>query len=143
MAQGAILPEPNIPDPERWCTGSGPEHYPYVRTLGGVSLFDFDGFDPISYSEKHRMSSWYEFVPFRKSWNCAVWIEISRERASSNLILGRDLLARWKSDAAYGHMIMPYIEAAHIGELPVSAIDQAFIVRAGQEFLEQINLRPA
>ena len=46
LARGAILPEPNIPDCERWCTGGGSEHYPYARSLGGVSLFDFDLFDP-------------------------------------------------------------------------------------------------
>src|ERR1035438_4494083 len=45
LSTGAILPEPDILDSERWAN-AGPEHYPYVRTLGGVSLFDFDGFNP-------------------------------------------------------------------------------------------------
>ena len=30
-------------------TGEGKEHYPYVRTLGGISLFDFNQFEPDSY----------------------------------------------------------------------------------------------
>jgi hypothetical protein len=63
LATGAILPEPNIPDSKRWCTGGGSEHYPYVRTLGGVSLFDFDQFDPGIYGERCPSSTWAYFVP--------------------------------------------------------------------------------
>ncbi len=140
VEHGAIVPEPDIPDAERWCTGSGQKHYPYVRTLGGVSLFDFEGFDPASYAEKCPISNWHEFVPFRKLWQCAVWIEIDRERAASKLVSGADLTARWKSEAAYGHMIMPYIEAAYIGDLFLSAIKRAFVVRAGQKEFEPIEL---
>ena len=33
LETGAILPEPSIPDRERWGTLEGAEH-PYVRTLG-------------------------------------------------------------------------------------------------------------
>ena len=62
---GAIVPVPDIPVIERWKASAGPEFYPYVRTLGGVSLFDFNNFDSESYSEKFPLSSWYEFIPFR------------------------------------------------------------------------------
>src|SRR5882672_4084889 len=44
LKTGAILPEPVIPDADRWATSRGREHYPYVRMLGGVSLFDFNQF---------------------------------------------------------------------------------------------------
>ena len=49
LERGALLPEPDLPNAERWFTGSGPKHYPYVRHLGGVSLFEFAGFDPKLY----------------------------------------------------------------------------------------------
>jgi hypothetical protein len=39
LRSAAILPEPEIPDSERWSTSQGSEWYPYARTLGGVSLF--------------------------------------------------------------------------------------------------------
>jgi hypothetical protein len=45
LRSSAILPEPEIPDRERWSTSRGSELYPYVRTLGGVSLFDFRKFN--------------------------------------------------------------------------------------------------
>ena len=60
----AILPEPpTIPDSERWKAGEGPDLYPYVLKIGGVSLFDFREFDEDQYSEDCLISSWGAFVP--------------------------------------------------------------------------------
>lgn len=41
LSAGAILPEPPIPDSDRWETGLGTIGCSYVRSIGGVSLFDF------------------------------------------------------------------------------------------------------
>lgn len=109
VAVGAILPEPEIPELDRWKTSRGKDHYPFVRTLGGVSLFDFDHFDPQSYAEKYAMCSWHDFVPFRNDWGRSVWIEIDRKLVAPKFISGPDLLARWKSAGAYRHTIMPHI----------------------------------
>ena len=38
---GAILPEPDISERERWGTAAGSEGHSYTRSIGGVSLFDF------------------------------------------------------------------------------------------------------
>ncbi len=128
---GAILPEPEeIPDGDRWGTSQGPKHYPYVRFIGGVSLFDFHQFDPQSYQSKYPSSSWREFVPYRRDWGGAVWIEIDREHASSCYISGRDLLTRWKASGYLGHNIMPLIEAAYRGSLPLAAFRRALFIRA-------------
>src|SRR5580698_8587302 len=90
LASGEILPEPNIPDGERYCTGGGKEHYPYVRTLGGVSLFDFAQFEPDQYEKRCPSSSWAYFVPHHLHWERAVWIEIDREQVAPRLISGAD-----------------------------------------------------
>ena|SRR5258707_6506089 len=140
LERGAIVPEPDIPDSERWKTAGGPEHYPYVRAIGGVSLFDFDEFDPESYEEKHPLSNWQEFVPFRREWCCAVWIEIDRAHAADHFVSGADLIARWKAEGAYRHTVMPYIEAAYIGELPRTAFARAFVVRAGEASCRSLAL---
>jgi len=130
LTSGAILPDPNIPESDRWGTSQGPDNYPYVRTLGGVSLFDFGGFDPHAYSEKCPMSSWTEFVPYRRHWGCSVWIQIDRERVEpGRLISAPELVRRWHAASAYKHKIMPYIEAAHLGPLPRVAFKRAFLVR--------------
>lgn len=128
LGSGGIFPEPNIPETGRWKPVGGKDHYPYARILGGVSLFDFDQFDPDRYSEKYPLSSWCEFVPYRKLWGRAVWIEIDRELAAPHLVSSSELVAKWKSDEAYGHNFMPYIEAAYLGVLPRRAFKRAFLV---------------
>ncbi len=131
LTSGAILPEPDIPDGDRWKTLLGKDHYPYVRILGGVSLFDFDQFDPDTCAEKCPISTWHEFVPYRKDSGHSVWIEIDRVRVAPQLISGSDLVTRWKSDNALSHPIMPYIEVAHLGALPRTAFKRAFLVSKG------------
>jgi hypothetical protein len=125
LSSGAILPEPNILDAERWSTGRGSQWYPYVRTLGGVSLFDFREFNQDRYSKDYPLSTWAEFVPFRSIWKEAVWIEIDVERLGRSFLSGSDLLARWKA-AEVGNRIMPLIEAACLGPLPCAAFKSAF-----------------
>jgi len=57
VKDGGISPHPPVPDEERWCTNAGPDGYHFVRTLNGVSLFDFENFDEVSYSERCPSSS--------------------------------------------------------------------------------------
>jgi len=123
---GSILPEPDPQFGSRWRPMGDGDHRPYVRTLGGVSLFDFEQFEPETYSEKYPSSSWMTFVPAVDS--SAVWIEIDRAKVGGNFISGSDLLARWKTEKAYGHGIMPLIEAAHLGPLPRAFFKRAFLV---------------
>lgn len=143
LMAGAILPEPDIDEKDRWKTSRGREFYPYVRILGGVSLFDFAGFDPAAYAESHPMSTWREFVPYRKSWGCSVWIEIDREKIAANFLSGDALVEKWDSDKAHCHTIMPRIEAAHIGPLPSRAFKRAFVARAESGNLQELLLLPA
>ena len=132
LKSGGISPEPDIADSDRWKTSQGKEFYPYVRIIGGVSLFDFNDFDPESYEQSYPMSSWQTFVPFRRDWGSSVWIEINRERVADQVISATELVAKWNSDQAYRHTIMPYIEAAHLGFLPRGAFRRAFLVRDGE-----------
>ena len=128
---GAILPEPKkIPNDDRWSTSQGPKHYPYVRFIGGVSLFDFHEFDPKSYQSKCPNSNWREFVPYRRVWDGAVWIEIDREHTSPCFLSGGDLFTKWDSSGDWGHKLMPYIEAAYLGPLPLTALRRALFIRA-------------
>lgn len=129
LESGGISPEPDMPDRERWATRDGRESYPYVRLIGGVSLFDLHDFEPESYTEKFPTSSWSYFIPYHLEWGCAVWIEIDRERAASKLVSPMELKERWESEEAYHHKRMPGIEAAYLGVLPRTAFKRAFMVR--------------
>jgi hypothetical protein len=127
---GAILPEPDImSERERWGTAVGSEGHPYVRSIGGVSLFDLRGFEAESYSYP---SSLGYFVPCHLSWDSAVWIEIDHEALGAAFASGVELLDRWKAEGS-SRRIMPLIEAAHIGPLSCRAFKRAFSVRREPE----------
>ena len=127
LKHGSITPKPNIPDSERWCTRNGEKNYPYVRHIGGVSLFDFQGFNPDKYSQKYPLSSWQVFVPKNQKFDDTIWIEIDRKKVRENLINSADLLKQWKTEEKLCHNIMPMIECAYIGELKISKFIQILL----------------
>ncbi len=135
LQSAAILPEPDIPNNQRWSILEGPKFYPYVRTIGGVSLFDFDGFDPEDYAQKYPMSSWSCFVPYRRDWRTSVWIEIDREFVAANIVSSEDLAALQNAAGAHWHKRMPQIEVAHLGPVPRAAFRRAFVVSEGDSEL--------
>lgn len=137
LSEGAILPEPPIPDSDRWGTGLGTIGCPYVRSIGGVSLFDFRDFDPEEYSEKYPISSWREFLPYRSAWGEAIWIEVDISEVMVGFISGRAILDRWKAEQARNRF-MPLIEAAHIGALPLRAFRQVLHVSKESGTLYQL-----
>ena len=127
LKTNSILPEPDIPDSERWSTKAGAEYYPYVRSLGGVSLFDFQGFDPKSYDAKYPGWNWCEFVPFRRQWGSAIWLEIDRNKIIDSFISAEDLLNRWRKESSV-RRILPLLEAAHIGPIPIASVSRVLAV---------------
>lgn len=136
---GCLCVNPDIPNSERW-KASRPEHYPFVRTLGGISLFDFSGFDPAKYELSHPMSNWHAFVPYVERWGGAVWIEVDREAVSASLVSPDELVTRWDQDGNRGHTIMPRIEAAHIGDIPTSAFRSAFLTWAMGDEVREVDV---
>ncbi len=133
LSDKAILPEPDIPNTERWKTFGGPEFYPYVRTLGGVSLFDLREFNPIQYSNDYPLSTWEVFIPYREEWGESVWIEIDYRKIGSNLLSWAEIVTRWKEEKAYKNTIMPHIEAAHIGPIDTNFFKQALLIGPDDE----------
>ena len=139
LRDGAILPNPRIADSERWGTARGSAGYPYVRSISGVSLFDFLNFDENSYSEAYPVSNWAAFVPCPREWPEAVWIELHRHLLGDRLIDGPKLLRQWKAERS-SRRFMPLIEAAHVGPIPVSMFRRALIYRSGQWCPAHVNL---
>lgn len=128
IKSGAILPNPNIPDSERWKTSRGEEYHPYVRILEGVSLFDFQNFDPDEYSQEFSFSSWTEFVPYRTIWGSAVWIEIDRDKIQDKIIPPDILWERCYREKALQHTVMPYLEAGYIEKILVGFFRRVLLV---------------
>ncbi|MBW4091911.1 MAG: hypothetical protein HIU82_12515 [Proteobacteria bacterium] len=105
-----------------------------------MSLFDFDQFDPDRYFEHHPISNWDYFVPYRTDWGSAIWIEIDRAQVAPCLITPTDLLAKQKSENGRRHKLMPHIEGAHVGPLPLLAFKRVLLVQKGR--LQIRRLRP-
>ena len=132
---GFIKPEPNIKG-HRWGVGMGPSHYPFVRKIGGVSIFDFFGFEPEQYSKKFPVSSWRSFVPIQKNWNQAIWIKLSPENMPGKFLKGLELRKiQWDLNALK-NKLMPRIECAHIGPIPIKAFVQILLYDQEQGFSE-------
>lgn len=128
---GCIRPEPNIPNQDRWSTSKGPRWYPFVRFLGGFSLFDFpDGFDIDGYRSRCPSSSLEAFIPFPREWGHAIWLEIDQDKQRRSLMSGSDVWAKCEREGR-GRRCMPFIEAAHIGEMPTSSILAAYEMAEG------------
>ena len=138
LSSQAILAEPPIPESERSRTRCGPSGWPYVRTLGGVSLFDFDGFDVQAYESKFQSSSWQNFVPFQHSLGAAVWIEIDRNGARENLMTGCEVLQKRQKDKAFRHELMPCIEACYLGNIPKDLFMRVLAIRKGDAAFRSI-----
>ncbi|CAN7287415.1 hypothetical protein [Devosia sp. LjRoot3] len=139
-AAGALLVEPPISNSERWKTTRGPDYFPFVRHLGGVSLFDFDGFDGDAYDEKYVMSSWRTFVPCRRDWASALWIEFDRDAIADKLVAPPQLLDRWKATASYRYTIMPGIEAGYLGDLSLCAARSILVVSSAGDQVSHLDL---
>jgi len=138
VASGKIMVEPNIKEKERWGSKERP---PFVRKIGGISLFDFRDFAPDQYAVSHPLSSWQYFVPHRKDWDGAVWLKINRADVSNSFVSADDIVERWDVTGNRGHNVMPRIEAAHLGNLPISAVRSAFLTWDGGRQFRDFDIR--
>jgi len=138
LSSGYIVPDPPIAEGQRWKTSRGPDYYPFVRKCGGVSLFDFRNFSPESYDSKFPSSTWRTFVPFRREWGSAVWIQINRELMAENFVNYTVLYQQQQDQLAYRHTLMPQIEAAHIGPIPICFFRRAFQVAVDCSDIEEL-----
>lgn len=139
LRSAAILPEPDIPANDRWSTFEGPNSYPYVRKIGGVSLFHFDEFEPETYGQKYPMSSWSYFVLYRRDWRTSIWNEIDRQLVARNIISSQELAARQNPAGDHRHKRMAQIEVAHLGPVPRAAFKRAFLVGEGDSELHAVG----
>ena len=142
IMRGGLSPEPALPDSERWKTANGPEFYHFVRVLGGVSHYDFSNFDPEKYAETHPLSSWETFVPHRADWGSAVWISIGWKALEDQFIPADELVRRWEDGGYHKHTLMPRIECASIGIVPVSLFQSAFLVWSNGAEVRDVQLNP-
>ena len=95
-------------------------------------MFDFSDFDEKKYEKSLPLSNWHSFVPRNELEGNKVWLEIDRARVRDSLITGKALLQRWKREGAYKHKVMPEVEAAHLGPIPLHAVAQVLVFAHGK-----------
>ena len=113
----------------------------FAQSLGGVSLFDFRNFNPIKYAETNSSASWRVFVPFKRQWAGAVWLEVDHERAGEAFVSPEKLIEKWH-EAKEKRNILPRLEAAHIGDLTLRNIRRAIFVRSRDFGFHTFNIIP-
>ncbi|PCJ29469.1 MAG: hypothetical protein COA90_11535 [Gammaproteobacteria bacterium] len=117
LKSGSIHPNPDIE--LRWGTGQGSEFYPFVRVLGGVSIFDFHKFNFEKYSRMFPSSSLYSFVPVQRDWEEAIWIQLLPNKMPGKFLNGAQLKTLQNEKKSFRNKLMPIIECAYIGLIPV------------------------
>ncbi|UIK00434.1 hypothetical protein LZK82_09895 [Rhizobium leguminosarum] len=136
MADGSIRPEPRIPDSQRYGGGRG---ISFVRLIEGFSIFDIpEAFDVDKYRRDFPVCSIDEFMPYRRDWKQSIWIKIDPVACGSAIVRGAAALQRWRDQEAYRHRIMPHIEGAHVGDMPVSSILDVYSIGEGDQDWQRV-----
>lgn len=130
---GAILPDPPIPDSARWHTNAGAAGFPFVRSLGAVSLFDLRAFEATSYDARYPASRWRNFIPPNDDGRYGVWLAIDWVALGAQFISASALLERWSVEGVQRRPIMPMLEAAHLGPLGIEHICAVWQCQAGPD----------
>jgi len=130
LSTGEIHPEPPIANKLRWATARGPDYYPYCRSLGGVSLFDFRDVDWDWMAERNQLRHWLKFLSGRECWEAAIWLAIDIDQIEDGFISAGDVRQGWLSGNLHRRW-MPGIEACHKGAIPIAACSMALAVFSG------------
>ena len=133
-----ILPEPAIPNEERCSQVRGGKLCSFVRSIGGVSLFDFHHLNVVEYSNTYSLSILAAFVPCRIGWDETIWLELDVEKMNAAYLSPYEVMLK-RNHAKSGQQIIPELEGAHIGAIPTSFIKRVmrYCDKVGE--LEEIN----
>ncbi|WP_426030916.1 hypothetical protein [Caulobacter sp. DWP3-1-3b2] len=132
MASGGLLAEPSDSNEGRVGTAKGPEGYPFIRSRGGISLFELFEFDADAYTERCPSSTWRTFIPCPPTWGGGVWIEIDQPSIAAFYISGADAWQSYSSAPDRARLIMPFIEAGAMQPVPVSSFRRALFVNSSK-----------
>jgi hypothetical protein len=133
LADGEIKAEPRIPDDKRYNTDKGTKYYPFVRSIGGISLFDFC-------TEEFKFHHYINAVNFSpKSCNeelsDIVWIEMDRDAIKDRIITNNELMKQRIKECF--HQIIPIYEIAVIETISTSAFIRT-IEKKNNKYIEKM-----
>lgn len=113
---GAILAEPELSETKRWGSAS----LLFVRSIGGISLFDF------RLHNSHSSEFLGAFVPCKVGFSRTVWFEIELSKLGSSFISADETRLRW-INAGMNTQYMPKLEAASLSAIPIDCIKAVYV----------------
>lgn len=116
---GYIVAEPDIDESKRW-GGKSQSVHPFVRSIGGISLFDF------RLPNSHISEILYSFIPCRAGWSQTVWFEINVLYLDDSFLSAEQVRLRWIK-AGMNRQYMPKLEAASLRPIPTKHINSIYI----------------
>ncbi|PKG86490.1 hypothetical protein CXF85_01950 [Colwellia sp. 75C3] len=119
IKSGSILSNPNISTEDKW-GGNSETDYPFVKSIGGISLFDF------RLPESHSSELLYRWVPCQVKFSKTVWFEIDTSKLHSCFLSAEDTLVKWEK-AGMTRNYMPYLEASCISPIDTQYIKSILI----------------
>jgi len=103
----------------------------YVRSIGGVSLFDLAEPDIGIHPVAAHWSDW-----LRDRTGTPYWLEVDRAAVADQFIGTRETYRRWQERLDAGGMtatrLIANIEAAHIGSIPLCQVNAIIAVDHGR-----------
>jgi hypothetical protein len=125
-SSGCIVPDPPNLVGRRF-GGESQAEWPVGRSVGGVCLFDFCGFDPEGYVQQYPLSDWRVFLPFNEPGYNAIWMKIDRSALPGQL-LSPDEVRRLSEQTSPPRKYFPRIERVHVGSIPTTAFNRTLAV---------------
>ncbi len=119
VAHGEILANPDIEAERRW-GGTCESKYPFVRTLGGISLFDF------RLPKAHSNDLLVRWVPCHVNLTATVWFEIDTSKLQGFFLSAEETRIRWQ-EAGMDRQFMPHLEASCLCSIGVQDIKSTYI----------------
>jgi len=143
-----INPDSTMLEYKKYGNVNCPNNDTYVRSLGGISVFDFKNFSIKAY-DRYVNNTWevlsadlYRFLPNHirnESDGLSVWIVI--DTTKSNTYRDRNVLyEEWQSAAKNGLQFIPKVEATFFENIPVQWVKKVCIYDISKKTFQALNV---
>ncbi|ENX05966.1 hypothetical protein [Acinetobacter courvalinii] len=141
-----VHPAPEMLEHEKYGNVNCPNNNTYVRSLNGISLFDFEDFSLEKYDNffKPGYGDLYRFLPIHernRKDQISIWLII--DVTLTNKYVNREkLYSQWNSQSKNGKF-MPKVEAAILEDIPIAWVKEVFVFKKENNELLKMSLQSA
>ena len=141
-----VYPDPKILEHEKYGNVNCPNNNTYVRSLSGISLFDFKDFSLEEYDKffKPSYGDLYRFLPIHKrneKDKISIWLII--DVTLTDKYINREKLYSQGSSESKNSQFIPKAEATILGDIPIDWIKEVIIFKKENNQVLKMNLQNA